>query len=269
MAAAPAAVLALARWHNGVIAALGVLAGAWWAARDASSARTIAAALAALPLAAFANTVNDLHDVAIDRVAHPGRPLASGVLSRRAAIVVAFASALLALAASAAAGLALGAASALVLAAMALYSTHLKNAGVAGNLTVALLASLPFLYGAWSVGRPLAALPLLAIAMPLHLARELAKDLDDVEGDRLHRRTLPVARGVAVARRACLTATFLALAALVPLMLHSPAFAIAVVPAVALSAAAGTRVLRGRRGGALLFKSAMVCAMLSLLAARP
>ena len=258
----------LVRLPNGALAALGVLAGAWWANRVAIGAPTWLVAITALLLASFANAFNDVQDVEIDRVAHPERPLVSGALRPRQGLEIAIVSAVLGLATSAAASIALAGVSAVVLLAMALYSTYLKRHGLAGNLLVAILASLPFAYGAWSVGDVRASAPLLAIAVPLHFAREIAKDLDDVAGDRLSRRTLPLSRGASVARAVVIGATVIALGALLPLMLQHAVFALLVLPAVALSLLAVVRVARGARGGPLLFKSAMIAATLSLLVTR-
>jgi geranylgeranylglycerol-phosphate geranylgeranyltransferase len=262
------ATVRLVRLQNGLIAALGVLAGAWWAAGRVSEPRTGLAAASALLLAAFANAFNDWCDVDIDRVAHPERPLPRGALSVRAAAIVAATAAVLALITSALAWLALAAVSAVVLVTMTVYSTRVKRAGVPGNLLVAVLASLPFLYGAWSVGAAGASAPLLAIAIPLHFAREVAKDLDDRAADAAVRSTLPVTYGVSAARVVVIVATVASFIALAPLMIAHHLFAALVMPAVILCALAVARVSRGRAGGALLFKTAMVCAMLSLLVTR-
>ena len=263
------AVLRLVRWHNGAIAALGVVVGAWWAAGSVGATRTIAAAIAAFPLAGFANAVNDIADVEIDRVAHPARPLPNGRLTIREAWRVAAGCAVAALVASLIAGPALAAATALVLVVMTLYSTRLKRGGLPGNLAVAILASLPFLYGAWSVGRPRAALALLAIAVPLHLAREIAKDIEDAHADRATRRTLPVVRGESAARTICAVATIVGVLAIAPLAVRRGAFALAVLPAALLCILAAVRVARGGRGAPFLLKGGMVCAMIALLAVHP
>ncbi len=42
--------------------------------------------------------------------------------------------------------------------------------------------------------RPSAGIPLFLVGVPLHFAREIAKDIDDVDGDAAHRRTLPASR---------------------------------------------------------------------------
>ena len=262
------AILRLVRLQNGFIAALGVLVGAWWAAGTLADPRTMLAAVSAVLLSSFANAFNDVRDVDIDRVAHPSRPLPRGDLSIVAATRVAWSAAVLGVALSGVAWRSLAALSGAVVVAMALYSARVKRSGAFGNLLVAILASLPFLYGAWSVGAPAAAAPLLAIGIPLHFAREVAKDLDDAEGDAVARRTLPLAYGANRARTIVVISTLVAIAALAPLMLAHHLFAALVMPAVALCAVAMGRIARGRTGGAFLLKTAMVCAMLSLLVTR-
>jgi 4-hydroxybenzoate polyprenyltransferase len=195
--------------------------------------------------------------------------LPRGALAPDDATRFAWAAAGLALPLSVLAALPLGAVTMAVLTLARVYSPWLKRAGLVGNVVVTTLASLPFLYGAWAVGRPGAGLLLVAIAMPLHLAREIAKDLDDAEADAATRRTLPVVRGVRSARLAVVTAAVLFLVALAPPALRAPAFALALIPAVALAVAAAHAALRGYRGSPRLFKAAMVCAMLAVLAARP
>ena len=259
------AALQLVRWQNALLAAAGVLFGAWWARGESSGGRALLAAASAIGLAAFANTVNDLFDVDIDRVAHPERPLPSGAMSTAEARRIAAVAAVMGLASALAARPELGALSLAVLLIMLEYSRWIKRHGLAGNLVVAVLASLPFLYGAWSAGRPSAALPLLLLATPLHLAREVAKDLEDVEGDLLRRRTLPLAAGFGVARGVLAAALLAFLAALAPFVAPRPLFAALVAPAVLLCVLAARRSFDGRRGGPLLLKSAMVWSMGALL----
>ncbi|MFL5577066.1 MAG: UbiA family prenyltransferase [Gemmatimonadaceae bacterium] len=253
--------LRLIRWPNALIAAAGVILGAWWAAGAVARA-TWLAVLAAAALAALANAYNDYADVEIDRVAHPDRPLPRGELTPRAALATAAAAAALAALCSTAASPALGAATALVALLMVLYSVRLKRHGLVGNATVALLASLPFVYGAASVGRAAAGVPLFALAVPLHLAREVAKDLDDAAGDAARRRTLPLSRGAGAARATVVAS--LALFAVVSLLFfarRAPAAATLLLPALILVAAAARRAAAGAAGGPSLLKGAMLCAM--------
>jgi geranylgeranylglycerol-phosphate geranylgeranyltransferase len=261
------AVLALIRWENALLSALGVLLGAWWAGGSVRAPTTLAAVAIAIALTAVANAENDYQDQGIDRVAHPDRPLPSGALRPAHARAVVIVAAAVALILSALLHPVLAALTAGIIAAMLLYSRVLKVRGLPGNLAVAVLASLPFGYGAWAAGRALAAVPLIAVAVPLHLAREIAKDLEDAEADSGTRRTLPVVHGVTVARLVLIGALVLFVVALWPLIAARPRLGAFVVPAVMLTLLAARRAWRGRRGGPSLFKAAMACAMASLVLA--
>ncbi|HEU4584395.1 MAG TPA: UbiA family prenyltransferase [Gemmatimonadaceae bacterium] len=254
------ALLDLARWENALIASLGVLFGAWWVGWG--SERSIAFAIvAALPLTAAANAWNDIADIAIDRRAHPSRPLPSGRLTvataRRFAAFAAFAGVVLASGADAQ----LGILTVVVVALMYAYSNGIKRAGLAGNVTVAVLASLPFLYGGWAAGRPSKALVLVAIAAPLHFAREIAKDIEDAPADAGSRDTLPVTGGSEVAAAVLVASLIVFLLLLIPYVVARPPLAVALLPAAGLVAYAGWCVVKGRRGSPLVFKIAMLCAM--------
>jgi 4-hydroxybenzoate polyprenyltransferase len=184
--------------------------------------------------------------------------------ARRFAVIAA----LLGIAASALARPVLGVAAAAVVLLMRAYSSVLKDKGVPGNLIVAFLASLPFLWGAWAVDAPRAGMLLVAVAAPLHFAREIAKDLDDARGDAGHRRTIPIAFGARAARATVLIALLLFAALLVALAWRRPLFALAIVPTILLAATATGFVWRGARGGPALFKVAMLLAMAALAVAR-
>lgn len=260
--------LALIRWGNALIAAAGVLVGAWWAGGDPRSRGVLLAAAAAVALAAFANAFNDYHDRDIDAVAHPHRPIPRGELQPRTALRIAVGAAALAFALSAAAMPVLGLASTGVLLVMHEYSRWIKRRGLPGNVAVAVLGALPFLYGAWVAGQPARAIPLLAFAVPLHTAREIAKDLDDADGDRGRRRTLALDAGGAAAHGALLVALALFAGVLAGVVRAAPRFGLVMLPALVLCAVGASRALAGRRGAPRFFKGAMLCAMAALLMVR-
>lgn len=267
-AAAAGAVLRLVRWPNALIAAAGVLVGAWWAGGDPFGTRPLLAALCAIALTCVANAENDRRDHAIDLVAHPRRPLPSGALDAATARRVVAGAALAALLLALAAGGAIALATPLVMLVMLAYTPWLKPLGLPGNLAVAVLASLPFLYGGWSVGHGRAALALVALAVPLHLARELAKDLEDAPGDAATRRTLPVAAGAKVGRAALVVSLAAFLAVLASFAAEHRGFLPLVAPALLLAGAGAVRALAGRPGAPGLLKAAMVCAMAALVLSR-
>ncbi|MEP7086153.1 MAG: UbiA family prenyltransferase [Gemmatimonadota bacterium] len=268
------AALRLARWTNALTAAAGVLVGAWWAVSDlAPLAGSVAlAALAAIGLTIAANSWNDLADIDIDRMAHPERPLPSFALPPAAAETIAMAAAIAAVVFASLVSVTLGVCTVVVLLLMQLYSPWLKRTGFLGNVIVAVLASLPFVYGSYAAGSWERGLPLVLIAIPLHLARELAKDLDDRDADRLSRSTLPNVVGVVPARAAILVALVaagIALAFGVAPRVKSPLVLLAaLIPAIAALGLATVRAMRGKPGSPACFKLAMACAMAALLVAR-
>ena len=262
------AVLRLVRWPNALIAAAGVLVGAWWADGDPLAPAPLLAAACAIALTCLANAANDAHDREIDRIAHPERPLPAGDLRPATAWWVAALAALAALLLAVAVGGAVLLATPAVVLLMLAYTPWIKPLGLPGNLVVALLASLPFLYGGWSAGNGRPTLALVAIAAPLHLVREIAKDLDDAGADRGTRRTLPIVFGRRAARAGMVAALLAFVAALAPFVAARPRIAPVLLPALALALAGALRALRGERGAPALLKAAMVCAMASLLAAR-
>lgn len=260
--------LALARWPNALLAAAGVAFGAWWVGGGPTRS-VVLAVLAALPLTAAANAWNDIADLELDRRAHPERPLPSGRLGARAARGFARLSALAGTALATAADLRLGALTVVVVGGMAAYSPWLKRSGLPGNAAVAVLGSLPFLYGGWAAGDPRGALVLVAIGAPLHFARELAKDLEDAPADAAARRTLPVVAGARGAAATLVAASLVFLLLLTPYVAARPAFAAAALPAMLLIGYGAWAAVRGRRGAPRAFKLAMLCAMAAFLVARP
>jgi geranylgeranylglycerol-phosphate geranylgeranyltransferase len=263
-----AALAEVARWPNALIAAAGVFVGAWWARRMLPDAAPMWAALAAVALTVFANAFNDRYDVEIDRVAHPDRPLPRGELTEEQVRYLYLGAAVAAAGFSLLAHPALCLASLAVLALMVVYTVAFKRWGFVGNATVAVLASLPFLYGAVSVGDWRAGLQLVLVAAPLHLAREIAKDIEDARGDAPHRRTIPVTHGVAAARAAVLFALAIFAWRAAVLAGTTPKLATALIPCFVLCALAGKRALAARPGAPLLLKAAMVAAMAAIVITR-
>lgn len=160
------------------------------------------ACLSGVFLMAGANTINDVFDLEIDRINKPDRPLPSGLLTLRqaelwacfhflAGIVLSLGIHLLAF------GMVLGFTVCLIL-----YSYRLKNTVLWGNFTVALISAMAFVFGGAAIGRIHTALIVGVFAFLFHLAREIIKDLEDMEGDRAQGIiTLPLRFGVQMAIR--------------------------------------------------------------------
>ena len=162
--------LRLVRAGNLLVAAAGVLAGGWVALGAIAVPRLLGfAAVAAVGFGAAGNALNDLRDVAADRVNRPGgeRPVAAGRLRRETAHLVAAAGIFIGVAMAAlvsGTALLVGIAALVVIAA---YSPLLKPAGVAGNVAIAAVAGLPLWFGAFAVGRPAAYVPSHALRRTL------------------------------------------------------------------------------------------------------
>lgn len=201
------AVVRLLRPLNMVMFLAGVVVGGVLSAGTetfvgAAATRLTGAAVSAALIGGAANSLNDVFDVAVDRLNRPERPLPSGQLPVAVAWGVWGLGSVGGLALAAwlsSAHLAMAAAAVALLAA---YSVWLKRRPLVGNLVVAGVVALSLIYGGWAVGGAAAALPGAAFAFLTTLAREVAKDIDDVVGDAVVRsRTLPLVAGPNVAGR--------------------------------------------------------------------
>ncbi|HEX7344393.1 MAG TPA: geranylgeranylglycerol-phosphate geranylgeranyltransferase [bacterium] len=193
----------LSRPGNVFITALSVIIGGQLATRTwfFDSGNLWIAALAAALIAAGGNAYNDYCDRDLDRLQKPQRPLPSGQISPRAArnwamVCLALGIALSLLLSPLCSLIASSAALLLVL-----YSRYFKGAPLLGNIVVALVAGLAFIFGAAAIGFARSALWAAWLAFCYHLAREIIKDMEDFSGDRAAgARTLPVRYGLRVGR---------------------------------------------------------------------
>jgi geranylgeranylglycerol-phosphate geranylgeranyltransferase len=261
------AYLALARWQNCLIAAAGVLTGAWWAGWGPVGPIAIFAG-AAIAFAACANAFDDAHDVVIDRIAHPQRPIPSGRISQLSAQRFAVAAAVIAIALATVTDRHFLGPSVMIVLMMMLYAAELKPLGILGNIAVALLASLPLLFGTLLARAPSQGFALFGIALAMHFAREVAKDIDDVPGDLGHRRTVPIRWGLPVARTLVLVALLAFAVQIIPVVRALPRLEWLILPALLLTAIGAVRSLRGLPGAPRALKAAMVCTMLAFVIAR-
>jgi len=267
----PAEFVTLVRGRNLLLAAAGVaIGGALTLGRVAFPRELALAMLSAMGLGAAGNTANDLWDVAADRVNKPLRPLVSGALSRDAALWIGGVAGGLGLLCAWLAGPTVFAIGLPALVAMLAYSPLLKPRPVLGNVVVAVLGSLPLVYGAGAVGDWRIGLVPFWLAALLHAGREIVKDLEDIPGDlAARRRTIPIAWG----RRAGFVAAAVPLVVFVPVAL-APWLAggygvrygsIAVLIAIGVGAVAA-RLLSEQMGGARAgLKIAMALGLLALL----
>ena len=165
-----------------------------------------------------ANSLNDWFDFPIDRINRPHRPLSSGAVPRSAALALALV--LFALGALIAWRLPQQArfiALAVALPLLVVYTPWLKRLPLVGNMAIALILGLAFLFAGAAFGHLGMMWVPFGLAAGFNLVRELVKDVQDVKGDQLDgARTIPAIFGV---NRAIILARFLTLALMIGVLI--------------------------------------------------
>jgi geranylgeranylglycerol-phosphate geranylgeranyltransferase len=142
----------------------------------------LAAISASLTLSA-GNIINDIYDMKGDLINHPFRPLPSGDISLKSAIVYYFILIIVSLYLSLLISNLNFAVNLIAVILLFLYSYKLKKITFGGNIIVSLLTGLTFIYGGITVNNlELSFIPAL-FAFLINLIREIVKDIEDTEGD--------------------------------------------------------------------------------------
>ena len=181
------AYLELARPLNGIIAFISAWLGGMFASQgqmaDIVNIQLLLVSIAALVLLSAGNAINDYCDYEIDRVNRPQRPLPSGRIRRRDALIFAILLVII--------GIWLGtlinrnatAFAILVSIALVSYAFWLKRMPLIGNLVVSGLTGVTFVAGGVAINSVQATLIPATFAFLFTTAREIVKDLEDTEGD--------------------------------------------------------------------------------------
>jgi geranylgeranylglycerol-phosphate geranylgeranyltransferase len=176
--------LKIARMQNVLLAGAAVALGFWLSHSVLSIFSLLLLMLAAIAATAFGNSINDLYDIATDRISHPNRPLPLGEMSVRAAWIY---SAVLAFTAVIAASLVSyihAIATFIPLVLLAIYTRYLKGTPFAGNVLVSLLVAYALLFGGLSAPFFSRLLIPAILAFLLNCSREIIKTIQDAPGDR-------------------------------------------------------------------------------------
>lgn len=174
----------LTRPLNVLITFFVVIVGAWICIiGDYSIYKILLAALSAALTAGAGNIINDIYDKDADKINHPERPIAKGIITVKNAwieysIVTLFAVALSSFINQTALEIVV-----LTSVLLYLYSARLKKIPLLGNITVAYLTGLAFIYGGISVNNVRGVFIPAIFAFLINFIRELIKDMDDIEGD--------------------------------------------------------------------------------------
>ncbi|ASJ00529.1 geranylgeranylglycerol-phosphate geranylgeranyltransferase [Thermococcus gorgonarius] len=201
------AFIEITRPHNCLLAGLvGVLGSIVAIGHLPSAVKTVLIFLVVTLGCAGGNTINDYFDYEIDKINRPERPLPRGAMKRSTALWYSFLLFAVGLALSVFINLYAFLLALVAYAAMVLYAWKLKPMPLIGNLTVAALTGATPLYGAVGVGKIGLAGTLALCAFLVNVAREIVKDIEDVEGDlEKGARTLPILIGK---RKAAYIASF-------------------------------------------------------------
>lgn len=191
----------LTRPANGLIAAASILVGAVITGGLDPVWRIALACISGFCIAGGGNSINDYFDIEIDRINRPNRPLPSARLSRKGSLLFTLTLFVIGTGAGVLLGPYIGSIAFGSTLLLILYSAKLKGTVLAGNICVAFVASLAFVYGGAVYGRLVPTLIPAWFALLFHLIREIIKDMQDQEGDRQTGvRTLPVAHGLRAAQ---------------------------------------------------------------------
>ena len=205
--------LRLFRFGNALMGILGVIAGALIAVGlDITEhwKNLVIASFVVVWFIAGGNALNDYIDREIDIVSHPERPIPSGRITPKNAL---YASAFAFIVSIASSFLLwddlISIAVVLIACALMLsYELALKKRGFVGNVTIAVLTGMLFMLGgAVVLNLDVVVIPAV-MAMLVSVGREIAKDIEDMGGDK-GRRTLPMSVGV---KNACIVGSLFLIA---------------------------------------------------------
>jgi len=204
--------LQLFRPLNALMGIIGVLTGALLAVGTDIAEywkELIVASFVVVWFIAGGNAINDYIDRDVDVVAHPERPIPSGRMLPRTALYAGAIAFIVSIGSSFLLWDLLSISIVIVACALMLsYELFLKRTGFAGNVTIAVLTGMLFLLGGAVAGNIESTFVLALMATLVTVGREIAKDVEDMEGDK-GRNTLPMRIGV---RNACITASIFLIA---------------------------------------------------------
>jgi geranylgeranylglycerol-phosphate geranylgeranyltransferase len=202
---------------NAAMAALAVMLGFWLSGNYLPFISLFEMLVASVCSVGFGNVLNDIIDVAADRINHPARPLPKGELSIISAISLLFFLCIFAVVNAYLVSMTHCLGVLVPLGLLSLYAFYLKQTPFVGNIIVSLLVAYPILFG--GMGAPhfdRLILPAMS-AFFLNCAREIIKDIEDQPGDAAF-----AVKTTARLQKSLLKAILLALSAFGPLLLALP-----------------------------------------------
>lgn len=143
------------------------------------------------------NAINDYFDHKIDAINKPNRPIPSGKISLRAAGIYSLSLFAAGTVIAFIIGVLPGVIALLTSILLISYAYGLKKRPIIGNISVAFLTGLAFVFGGVVVGAVEVSIYLGFYAFLMTMAREIVKDMEDVEGDKKEgAQTFPIIYGM-------------------------------------------------------------------------
>jgi geranylgeranylglycerol-phosphate geranylgeranyltransferase len=163
---------------------------------SAFSVEAFLGALAGSLIGGAGMVINDYFDVEIDKVNRPERPIPSGKISLKSALVYYFVLNFIALVLVSQTNIYAFVIALISVFVIFFYSYKLKSKGLIGNFVVGFMTGLAFIFGG-AIGENV--VPLLfpfIFGLLINFAREILKDVEDIEGDRIKNlQTFPIVYG--------------------------------------------------------------------------
>ncbi|MCC7558850.1 MAG: UbiA family prenyltransferase [Methanobacterium sp.] len=142
------------------------------------------------------NSINDYFDHKIDAINKPERPIPSGRISLKTALIYSLSLFLVGIILAFSINFLLGMIAFLSSILMVFYARDLKTKCLIGNLSISFLTGFCFVFGGIAVGQIMVSIYLGFYAFLMTMAREIVKDMEDMEGDREEgATTLPLVYG--------------------------------------------------------------------------
>lgn len=143
------------------------------------------------------NAINDYFDHKIDAINKPSRPIPSGRISLKTAGVYSLALFAIGTIIAFIIGLLPGFIALLTSIVLVLYAYNLKKMPLIGNMAVSFFTGLAFVFGGVVVDTIESSIYLAFYAFLMTMAREIVKDMEDVEGDKKEgAKTFPIIYGM-------------------------------------------------------------------------
>lgn len=165
------------------------------------------------------NAINDYFDHKIDEINKPKRPIPSGRISLKAAGIYSLSLFAIGTLVAFIIGILPGIIAFLTSILLTCYAYSLKSKILIGNISVAFLTGLTFVFGGVIVGAIATSIYLGFYAFLMTMAREIVKDMEDIDGDKKEgAKTLPIIYGMKTS--SILAATFMIIASVTSPVLY-------------------------------------------------